>query len=172
MMATNRQFGQRAGILKFFGAKHGSASVPQSTHLQSAHEDGPKGKANYGVRFSVWMCLAMGLLLMFPALKAFAQYDTGSVVGEVRDATGAVLPGATVTVLNKDTASKYAVVSGSDGEYEVPSLHTGNYRISAEHPGFSTSIADNVTVSVGARQRIDLTLEVGKTETTVEVTGV
>jgi outer membrane receptor protein involved in Fe transport len=172
MMATNRQFGQRAGILKFFGAKHSSASVPQRTRLQSAHEDGPKGKANYGVRFSVWMCLAMGLLLMFPALKAFAQYDTGSVVGEVRDATGAVLPGATVTVLNKDTASKYSVVSGSDGEYEVPSLHTGNYRISAEHPGFSTSIADNVTVSVGARQRIDLTLEVGKTATTVEVTGV
>src|SRR5450631_3723122 len=128
--------------------------------MATTRDSGQLGEAKYGMRLSLWIFRAMVLLLMFPARKAFAQYDTGSVVGQIHDATGAVLPGATVTVLNKDTASKYTVVSGGDGEYEVPSLHTGTYRISAEHSGFGTSVADNVTVSVGARQRIDLTLEV------------
>ena len=46
------------------------------------------------------------------------------------------------------------------------------YKITAAHDGFSTAVADNITVSVGARQRLDLTLEVGKSATTVEVTDV
>ncbi|HEV2486774.1 MAG TPA: TonB-dependent receptor [Terracidiphilus sp.] len=133
---------------------------------------GQLGEAKYGIRLSIWMYLAMALLLMFPALKAFAQYDTGSVVGEVHDATGAVLPGATVTVLNKNTGTSNTAVSGSAGQYEVPSLHTGNYKISAAHAGFSTAVADNITVSVGGRQHIDLTLQVGQTATTVEVSDV
>jgi len=112
------------------------------------------------------------LLLVFGQTALLAQYDTGSVLGEIRDATGAVLSGATITVLNQDTGAVFTVLSGDSGQYEVPSLHTGKYRISAEHAGFSTAIASNITVSVGARQRIDLTLEVGKSATTVQVTDV
>ncbi|HEY1768022.1 MAG TPA: TonB-dependent receptor [Terracidiphilus sp.] len=122
-------------------------------------------------RYSVWW-MVLALFSFIPAGAVYAQYDTGSVVGVIQDSTGAVIPGATVTVLNKATGAVFTATSGSAGEYEVPSLHTGNYKITAEHGGFSTAVADNITVSVGARQRIDLTLQVGQSATTVEVTGV
>jgi len=116
--------------------------------------------------------LASVLLLAFGQSALQAQYDTGSFVGEIHDASGAVLPGATVTVVNKGTGATYTAISGSAGEYEVPSLRTGSYKISAANPGFGTAIADNITVSVGERQHIDLTLQVGQSATTVEVSDV
>jgi outer membrane receptor protein involved in Fe transport len=119
-----------------------------------------------------WLYSALVLVLMVGAHRCLAQYDTGSLVGVIQDASGAVIPGATVTVVKKDTGASYVVTAGGEGEYEVPSLHTGTYKITAERAGFSTAVADNITVSVGARQRIDLTLKVGQTATTVEVTGV
>ena len=112
------------------------------------------------------------LLLVFGQNAVQAQYDTGSLVGVVQDSTGAVVPGATIKVLNKSTGAIFTTTSGSQGEYEAPSLHTGTYKISAEREGFSTSVADNVTVSVGGRQRINFTLQVGKNATTVEVSDV
>ncbi len=130
------------------------------------------GQAKSGIRATGWMYLAFALLLILPAHRAQAQYDTGTLVGAVHDATGAVIPGANVSVVNKGTGAVFTAVSGSAGEYEVPSLHTGTYKITAEHSGFSTAVADNITVSVGERQRIDLTLQVGQTATTVEVSGV
>jgi hypothetical protein len=117
------------------------------------------------------MFLAIAFFVMVP-FNAIAQNDTGSVVGAIQDNSGAVIPGASITVLNKATGASFTTTTGSTGEYEVPSLHTGVYKISAEHSGFSTAVADNITVSVGARQRIDLKLEIGKTAVTVEVTDV
>ena len=119
-----------------------------------------------------WLFLALALLLMLPSGTAFAQYDTGSIVGVIQDSTGAVIPGATVSAVNVATGVSYTGVSGSSGEYEVPNLHTGTYKVTCEHPGFSTAVADNVLVSVGVRQHIDLTLKVGQTATTVEVSDV
>jgi hypothetical protein len=118
------------------------------------------------------LCLAGSLLLCFGQYAAQAQYDTGSLVGAIQDSTGAVVPDATITVLNESTGAAFTTTSGSQGEYEAPSLHTGVYRISAEHAGFSTAVADNVTVSVGGRERIDLTLKVGGGSATVEVRDV
>jgi hypothetical protein len=117
-----------------------------------------------------WLVLAL-MLALTPTLHA--QYDTGSVLGEIHDATGAVLPGTTVTALNKDTGATFTTVTGDSGQYEIPSLRTGSYKITAAHAGFSTAVADNVTVSVGVRLRIALTLQVGQASaTTVEVSGV
>ncbi|HUA98672.1 MAG TPA: TonB-dependent receptor [Terracidiphilus sp.] len=113
------------------------------------------------------------LLLIFGQNAVQGQYDTGTVVGAIHDASGAVVPGATVTVENKATGAAFTTTSGSAGEYEAPSLRTGVYKISAEAKGFQTAVADDVTVSVGARQRIDLTLQVGQAAaTTVEVSDV
>ena len=116
--------------------------------------------------------LAGVLLLAFGQVALQAQFDSGSIVGEVHDATGAVLPGAAVSVVNKGTGATFTAVSGSAGQYEVPSLRTGTYKISASHSGFSTAVADNITVSVGERQHLDLTLQVGQSATTVEVSDV
>jgi hypothetical protein len=172
MIATNRYLGQRSGTMQLSGARHDAVSVQESAELQSADKEARSGKVNWGIRASAWVYLNLALFLAFPAHKAFAQYDTGTIVGEVHDSTGAELPGATVTVMNKGTGAAYTVVSGNAGEYEVPSLRTGSYKISAVHPGFSTAVADNITVSVGERQHFDLTLQVGQTATTVEVSDV
>jgi hypothetical protein len=118
------------------------------------------------------MILATAFLLFLPSHPAFTQYDTGSIVGVIQDSTGAVVPGAMVNAVNTATGVVYTASSGSSGEYEIPNLHTGTYEITAEHAGFSSAVADNVLVSVGVRQHIDLTLKVGQTATTVEVSGV
>jgi hypothetical protein len=115
---------------------------------------------------------ALALLALVLPRHVFAQYDTGSLVGVIQDSTGAVIPGTTVTAVNKGTGVVYTGVSSSSGDYEVPNLHTGTYKLSAEHAGFSTAVADDVLVSVGVRQHIDLILKVGQTATTVEVSGV
>ena len=122
---------------------------------------------------SLWMYMALALILTLPALKVHAQYDAGSVLGEIHDATGAVLPGTTVTATNKDTGLTFTSATGDGGQYEIPSLRTGKYKITAAHAGFSTTVADNITISVGVRHRIDLTLQVGlASATTVEVSDV
>src|SRR5664279_1152676 len=82
---------------------------------------------------SLWMYMALALILTLPALKAHAQYDAGSVLGEIHDATGAVLPGTTVTATNKDTGLTFTSVTGDGGQYEIPSLRTGKYKITAVH---------------------------------------
>ena len=101
-----------------------------------------------------------------------AQYENGSLVGTIHDATGAAVSGAAVTVTNNATAITAKTTTNASGDYEFPSLRVGVYTISASAPGFSDAVAKNITVSVGGRQRIDLTLQVGSTTTTVEVSDV
>jgi hypothetical protein len=144
----------------------------KSANRSEGNRAGTGLSANSKTRRFGWILLTLALLFIFSANRAVAQYDTGTLVGVVHDATGAVIPGATVTVLNKATGVVSTVTSGTEGQYEAPSLHTGIYKITAEHNGFSTAVADNITVSVGERQHIDLTLQVGQTATTVEVSGV
>jgi len=123
--------------------------------------------------FLIWGVVTLTFLLQFAEEKLYAQYDTGSVLGEIHDATGAVLPGVTVTVVNKDTGAGHSALTSAAGQYEVTSLRTGLYKITATLAGFSTAVADNITVSVGSRHRIDLTVQVGQASaTTVEVTDV
>jgi hypothetical protein len=111
-------------------------------------------------------------LLCAMTVAATAQYDTGSVVGTIRDSTGAAVPNATVNITNNANGVSTSAKSNASGEYVVPELRTGVYKVSATAEGFSQAIAENITVSVGNRQRIDLSLGVSGTNTTVEVSGV
>jgi hypothetical protein len=128
--------------------------------------------AKMPARIRAWTYALLALAAMLGAQHCLAQYDTGSLVGVIQDSSGAVVPGATVTVTNKATGAVFTATSGGAGEYEAPSLHTGTYKITAERSGFNTAVADNILVSVGVRQHIDLTLAVGQTATTVEVSDV
>jgi hypothetical protein len=111
------------------------------------------------------------LLVCFCSLSQ-AQYENGSLVGTIRDASGAAVPNAVVTVTNTATSITAETRANATGEYDLPSLRTGQYNIKASAPGFSDAVAQNITVSVGGRQRIDLALKVGAAEASVEVTGV
>ncbi len=117
--------------------------------------------------------LLAGLLVAFGSVAARAQYADGSLVGSIHDATGAVVANAAVTVSNLNTGNVIKVTANGAGDYEVPSLRVGVYNIQAAAPGFASAEARNITVSVGGRQRIDLTLKVGQADaTTVEVSDV
>jgi hypothetical protein len=110
--------------------------------------------------------LAAGL-----ASPAFAQFDTASVLGTVEDRSGAVVPGATVTLLSLDTGIATTKVSDDKGAYEFTSVRIGSYKVTAELSGFAAAIADNVRVNIGARQRVDLILSPGAVSEAVEVTS-
>ena len=98
-----------------------------------------------------------------------AQYENGSIVGTIRDASGAPIPNAALTVTNTETGVSAESKSGASGDYDFPQLRIGTYTITASAPGFSNAVAQNVAVAVGGRQRIDLSLAVGGAQTTVEV---
>ncbi len=103
---------------------------------------------------------------------AHAQYEDGSLVGTIRDSSGAVVSGAAVSATNTATGITEKATTTSEGDYEFPSLRTGVYTIAATAKGFAQAIAQNITIGVGSRQRIDLKLLPGQTETTVEVSDV
>jgi Carboxypeptidase regulatory-like domain/TonB-dependent Receptor Plug Domain/TonB dependent receptor len=108
--------------------------------------------------------------LLLPA-SVFAQFDTATVLGTVKDSSGAVIPGATVTLKNVDTGITATAVTGADGSYQFLNVRIGTYIVRAELQGFSAAEAKDVAVTVGARQRVDLAMAVGNVGETVEVTG-
>jgi hypothetical protein len=125
--------------------------------------------AKYRV-FGVILLLAG--LFFIGSKPAHAQYENGSLVGTIHDSSGAVVSGAAVSATNTATGIMEKTVSNDAGDYEFPSLRTGIYTITATAKGFAQAVAQNITISVGSRQRIDLRLALGQTETTVEVSDV
>ncbi|GGG66254.1 TonB-dependent receptor [Edaphobacter dinghuensis] len=138
------------------------------TYVHNKNQSSSKNRGSIARRLS----LALALLLLLPGLSAFAQYDNGSLVGTIHDASGAAVPNAVVTITNTATSATSTVTTNASGDYDAPSLRVGVYKISAKAPGFADAVANNITVSVGVRGRIDLTLQVGTAQTTVEVSDV
>src|SRR6202012_5687459 len=110
--------------------------------------------------------------LFFASCAAYAQFDVGSLVGTIRDQSGAAVPNASITVTNAAANIQSSATSNNNGDYEVPSLRAGVYTISAKAPNYAEAVAENITISVGNRQRIDLELKVGQAQTSVEVSDV
>ena len=123
-------------------------------------------------RSSLAFNLLVAFLCCLPGIQLHAQYENGSLVGTIHDSTGAAVPGAAVTVTNNATAVAAKGVTNASGDYEFPSLRIGVYTISASATGFANAVANNITITVGGRERIDLSLQLGSTATTVEVSDV
>src|SRR5262245_8950927 len=102
---------------------------------------------------------------------AFAQFDTASVIGTVRDPSGAVIPEATVTLTNTATAISMSRITSREGVYEFSTVKPGPYLVTAEKSGFSVALADNIEVQVGARLRVDLQMTIGQVSENILVTG-
>lgn len=116
----------------------------------------------------LWAFLALAFITLLPT---FAQFDTAEVLGTIRDKTGAVVPRATLTLLNVDTGISSKITADDSGNYDFANVKIGKYKVTAEAKGFSTEVASDVVVNVGARLRVDLTLTVGQVSETVEVSG-
>jgi hypothetical protein len=113
--------------------------------------------------------LLIGFLLM--ATPTYAQFETASIVGTVRDTTGAVVPGATVTLTSTATGVSMTKTSDAQGGYEFFTVKAGTYVVTAEKSGFAVALVDNVQAQVAARLRVDLQMTVGQVAEKVEVTA-
>ena len=107
-------------------------------------------------------------LVLSPSLL-FAQSSTGTIVGSIKDSSGAVVPRATVTITNLQTNRQESVTADVEGRYASLPLPPGEYRVEAELQGFRRAARANVTVQVSATVVIDFTLEVGTLTDAVEV---
>lgn len=108
-------------------------------------------------RLSIGLFLFVALLC--PALRA--QKDTGNIVGTVRDASGAIVTGATVTVRDVERGTSFVTSSNDAGEYLAGPLKISRYTVSIEKEGFKTAVAGPVDLNVQDRLVVDVTLQVG-----------
>jgi hypothetical protein len=110
------------------------------------------------------------LLLICFNLPIVAQTITGTISGDVTDASGAVVAGATITVENLGTNEKRSATSNASGSFRVPDLAIGKYRVTATAEGFKT-LVEAAEVLTGAVARVEFKLPVGRRAETVEVEG-
>src|SRR5437868_9052041 len=111
------------------------------------------------------------LVLLFFGLPAFAQEFRSTLTGRVTDPSGAVIPGAQITVRNTETGATVNTVSDKSGNYTVPFLLPGRYSLQASASGFTTLVHDGVTLLTGAKVEEDFGLKVGGTTQEVHVTS-
>lgn len=122
------------------------------------------------VKISLWAASHI-LILALCALPAFAQVDRGAIVGRIVDSSGAVVPNANVTVLNKATGVVVTTPANDVGEYQVLALIPGTYSIKVSAQGFEGVRRDDILLHVQDRLSIDFTLKVGSVNQEVVVTG-
>src|ERR1700680_4058268 len=114
--------------------------------------------------------LRAGLCIVLLCTAALiAQSERGTISGTVRDSTGAVIPGAKVTVTNTATGVVNNLTGNEVGEFTVPNLQVGTYSVAIEKPGFRPSVLNGLTVDAATNARADANLEVGTSTQAVEV---
>ncbi len=111
------------------------------------------------------------LLFCFGTAAVFAQTDQGTINGIVADSTGAVVPGASVTLTNTDTGLQLTGKSDQSGFYSFSPIKIGNYRISVESPGFQKTTQENLHLDVQQRLQVNVELKAGAATQTITVTG-
>jgi len=111
------------------------------------------------------------LLIQLTAVDLRAQVASGTIVGTVRDSSGAIVPGVTVSCKNVETGVTRMVVAGELGNYTIPALPVGTHDLEASISGFRTEVRKGVTVTVGASVDVNFTLSVGATAEEVVVSA-
>jgi hypothetical protein len=114
---------------------------------------------------------ALAGLFFISVLSCFAQFETASVLGYIRDASGAVVPGAKVTLTNQETKAQVTATTDAQGSYQFTDVKIGQYQISSTAAGFDNTTTRPFSVTVNARQRVDVSLKNGSQTEVVTVTG-
>jgi hypothetical protein len=118
------------------------------------------------VRFKLGAVVLIGVLVI---LAAMGQETRGSILGRVTDTSGAIIPGATVVLVNQATGVTSSTGLTVTGEYTFINLDPGQYRVTATAIGFRKTVVQDVTLFVAQKARVDVTLDVGDISTAVEV---
>src|SRR5262249_49958981 len=101
----------------------------------------------------------------------FGQSFRGTILGTVRDTTGAVVPGASITVTNVGTNVSRTAVTNETGDFVIPELAVGSYTLTASLAGFKKEVLAGLDLNVDQRLRADVRMEIGNIADTVEVTA-
>src|SRR4051812_14110924 len=118
-----------------------------------------------------WCCYRV-VLIAGCCLVAPSQISQAGLQGTVKDNSGAVVPGATVVLKNKNTSDSRTVTSGQSGEYVIPNLNPGEYSVTVSLQGFKTSSISSLTLHTGEQATVDISLELGATTQEVTVQAV
>ena len=113
--------------------------------------------------------VVLAALCVLASTSAFAQLQSGRILGTVLDPQRAGIPGATVTVTNLATNVARTTQTDAEGNYVITPLDPGNYRVSAEISGFQTAVRESLTLTVGQAARVELSLNLGGISTEVQV---
>jgi len=117
------------------------------------------------------LLISMVFLFVLCSTQALAQFETATVLGYVRDSSGAAIPSANVSLINEETKSQVTVHSNAQGAYEFTDVKVGRYHVAAESSGFDVSKTEAFRVEVSAHQRVDVAMKIGSATETVNVTG-
>jgi hypothetical protein len=120
-------------------------------------------------RFNRLAASAVCALLL--AATAFGQSERGTISGAIQDASGAMVPGAKVTITNIATNVGTAIQTNETGGYVAPNLPPGDYSVRVEKEGFRSALITQLTLNAASSVRADITLEIGQATQTVEVTA-
>src|SRR6266571_4196178 len=114
-----------------------------------------------GVLMKNVLVSAVVFLVIVLSTHTFAQTSNATLGGTVSDASGALIPGVTITATNTGTGIVTTVLSNEAGAYQFASLQTGTYKVSAELSGFRTQTYNEVALGVSQQVRLNFTLQVG-----------
>lgn len=169
--------GSRLSLLNFVGPR--LLGNCDSRVFGNARREAPAVKIlrtreipNTAGSFSVICSIFCALLVLGSTSLLWAQTNTATLHGTVKDSTGAVVAGAQVTATNTDTNQSEVAKSGPDGAYRFESIPVGNYSIRTESAGFKETVNSGLTLTVAQQAVLDITLEVGTVAQQVQVTAV
>jgi hypothetical protein len=125
----------------------------------------------HSLRYSLPVLFILSTGLAPFSARLHAQAISGDLVGTVADATGAVVPNATVTAVNTATNVRATASTNASGLYRLANLLPGNYKVSAEAAGFNASLVKDVPVQLNQTATLNIALTVGSISTSVEVSA-
>src|SRR6202022_4657616 len=119
---------------------------------------------------SIFVVVALFHFLL-PEVTVSQGETTSAIIGQVSDASGAAVPGATVTVTNKETGLRRSASTDDSGRFSFPQLKPGAYSVKVEAGGFEQMQNDGVSASLGQKQTVDFIVRVAQAKESIEVTS-
>src|SRR5215472_553950 len=123
------------------------------------------------ISFVALLAVALCLFAFAPAVTFAQSANAGTVSGTVVDPSNAIVPGASINLVNTATLATRSTLSNKEGQYVFAFVDPGMYSVKVSKTGFKTTVVANQQVQVGLQTTVNVTLQVGATSTTVEVTS-